>query len=57
VARLAGKEIPKHDDTEQTFDELKARIAKTIDFIDSAKPAQIDAARRRKSSSSSVAAR
>ena len=42
VARLAGKEIPKHEDTEQTFDELKARIAKTIDFIDSAKPAQID---------------
>jgi hypothetical protein len=26
----------------QTFDELKARIAKTLDFIDSAKPAQID---------------
>ena len=42
VARLAGREIPKHEDTEQTFDELKARIAKTIDFIDSASPAQID---------------
>ena len=42
VARLAGVEIPKHEDTEQTFAELKARIAKTIEFIDSVKPAQID---------------
>jgi hypothetical protein len=42
VARLAGVEIPKHEDTEQTFAELKARIAKTVDFIESAKPAQID---------------
>ena len=30
VGRLAGVEIPKHEDTEQTFQELKARIAKTI---------------------------
>src|SRR3989442_9587021 len=42
VARLAGVEIPKHEDTEQTPDELRARIAKTIAFIDSARPAQID---------------
>jgi uncharacterized protein len=42
VARLAGVEIPKFEDTEQTFPELKARIAKTVDFIKSVKPAQID---------------
>jgi hypothetical protein len=42
VARLAGVEIPKHEDTEQTLAELKARIAKTIDFIDSVKAGQID---------------
>ena len=42
VARLAGVEIPKHEDTEKTFDELKARIAKTIAFIDGVKAAQID---------------
>ena len=42
VARLAGLEIPKHEDTEQTFAELKARIAKTLAFVESAKPAQID---------------
>jgi hypothetical protein len=44
VARLAGLEIPKHEDTEQTFAELKARIAKTLDFVESAKPAQLDGA-------------
>jgi hypothetical protein len=42
MARLAGVEIPKHEDTEQTFAELKARIAKTIAFIETIKPAQID---------------
>src|SRR5919202_434800 len=42
VARLAGVEIPKHEDTEQTFAELKARIAKTLDFIESMKPERID---------------
>src|SRR5947209_15797927 len=42
VARLAGKEIRKHEDTEQTFDELKARIAKTIDFIESVSAAKLD---------------
>jgi len=42
VARLAGVEIPKHEDTEQTFAELKERIGKTVAFIESLKPAQID---------------
>ena len=42
VARLAGVEVPKYEDTEQTFAELKARIAKTVDFIKTIKPAQID---------------
>ena len=42
VARLAGAEIPKHEDTEQTIAELKARIAKTIAFIQTFKPAQVD---------------
>ena len=42
VARLAGVEIPKHEDTETTFEELKARIARTLDFIGTAKASQID---------------
>lgn len=42
AARLANVEVPKADDTETSFDELKARLAKTIAFLDSLKPAQID---------------
>jgi hypothetical protein len=42
VARLAGAEVPKHEDTEQTFAELKARIAKTLDFIESIGAGKID---------------
>lgn len=33
VARLGGVEAPKFEDKEQTFDELRTRIARTIDFI------------------------
>jgi uncharacterized protein len=32
-ARLAGVEAPKFEDNEQTIEELKARIAKTLDYI------------------------
>jgi uncharacterized protein len=42
VARLAGVEVPKHEDTEQTFAELKARIAKTVEFIKTIAPAQLE---------------
>ena len=33
VARLAGVEPPKDDDSERTFDDLKARIARTIEYV------------------------
>jgi len=42
VARLAGIENPVHEDNEKTLPELKARIAKTLTFIQSVSPAQID---------------
>ena len=42
VARLAGIEVPKHEDTEQTLAELKARIAKTLDFVLSVGAGKID---------------
>jgi uncharacterized protein len=42
AARLSGSEVPSYPDTETTFDELQARIAKTLDFIQGFKPAQID---------------
>ena len=35
AARLGGVEIPKHEDTETTFAELKERIAKVQAFISS----------------------
>jgi hypothetical protein len=44
LARLAGVEAPKFEDTESTFPQLKERIAKTIAFMDSIKPEQIDGA-------------
>lgn len=42
VARLAGVEIPVYQDDEKTLADLKARIAKTIAFIQTVKPGQID---------------
>jgi hypothetical protein len=47
VARLAGIEAPKHQDTETTYEELKARIDKTIDFISSVTPEQFVGAETR----------
>lgn len=34
AARLSGVEVPKYEDNEATIPELKARIAKTLAFID-----------------------
>ena len=42
VARLAGVEVPKYDDTEATFAELAARIDKTLAFVGTFTAAQID---------------
>jgi hypothetical protein len=42
AARLAGVDIPKYEDNEASFAELKARIAKTVAFLESFKPEQID---------------
>jgi uncharacterized protein len=41
-ARLAGVDNPSFEDTEKTIPELKARIKKTIDFVNTLKSAQID---------------
>ena len=46
-ARLAGVEVPSFQDTEKTFPELKERIQKTLDFIGSLKPEQIDGSEER----------
>ena len=44
AARLSGTEIPKYEDNETTFAELQERIAKTISFLDSIKPEQVEGA-------------
>jgi uncharacterized protein len=41
AGRLAAVEVPKHEDTEATFADLKARIAKTLDFVKSITAAQL----------------
>ena len=46
-ARLAGVDVPSFADTETTFPELQARIAKTIDFVNGFKAAQIDGSEER----------
>jgi hypothetical protein len=46
-ARLAGQDPPKYADDERSFDQLKARISKTVDFIKEFKPAQIDGSEER----------
>jgi len=33
MARLAGMELPKWEDNEASFDDLRARIGKTLDFV------------------------
>jgi hypothetical protein len=47
MARLAGVEIPKFEDNETTLAEAKARVARTVKFIESFKPADIDGSEAR----------
>ncbi|MBV9159855.1 MAG: DUF1993 domain-containing protein [Candidatus Kaiserbacteria bacterium] len=42
AARLGGVDVPKFEDNEQTFGELLARLDKTIEFLKTVKPADID---------------
>ena len=43
-ARLTHGEVPAIPDTEKSFEDLKARLAKTIDYVKAFKPAQFDGA-------------
>lgn len=47
AARLAGIPVPKYEDAETTIDELKARISKTIDFLNTIRPEQMQGAEMR----------
>ena len=45
AARLSGQEAPKHPDTEQTIDELRARIASVRKYLDGFSAKDFDASR------------
>lgn len=47
AARLAGMAVPSYADTEMTFDELRARLKKTIDFLNGIDPPAIDGSETR----------
>jgi uncharacterized protein len=49
-ARLAGAEAPSYADEEASFADLKRRIAKTIAFVKSFKPGDIDGSEDRERS-------
>ena len=42
TARLASQEVPVYEDNETRFEELQARIAKTVEFISSFTPEEIN---------------
>jgi hypothetical protein len=48
AAWLSGETPPKHEDSERTIDELRARIRKTVAFVESVKEAQYAGAGERK---------
>lgn len=47
AARLAGMEPPKYEDNETTFPELIERLRKTIAYLNTLKPEQIDGSEKR----------
>ena len=47
VARLASVEAPKFDDSETNFSQLRERVRKTIDYVQSVPAAQIDGTEER----------
>jgi hypothetical protein len=47
ASRLTGKEAPKHDDSEKTIDELRARIASTVAYLDTCTEKDFDGAEKR----------
>ena len=47
AARLAGVEPPKYEDNEKTFPELIERLRKTIAYLNTFKPEQIDGSEKK----------
>jgi hypothetical protein len=47
VARLAGLEVPKWDDNEATMADLRARLQRTIDYVQSVPADRLEGSERR----------
>jgi hypothetical protein len=47
VARLAGVDVPKWDDNEASLDDLRARVRKTMDYVQSIPADKIDGSEAR----------
>lgn len=47
-ARLAGVDVPSYEDNEATFEDMRARLAKTIGFLKGLDKASFDGAESRK---------
>jgi hypothetical protein len=47
IARLTGKDVPKHEDNETTLEALRARVKSVIELVDSLTPADFAAAAER----------
>jgi hypothetical protein len=47
AARLAGTEVPSFADNEATFAELQERIAKTVDYLKTIRPEQLEGSESR----------
>lgn len=47
TARLAGAEVPGNDDSEQDFVQLRALVARTLAFVDSIDPSQMEGSEAR----------
>jgi hypothetical protein len=47
AARLSGQEAPKHPDTEQTIDEIRARIRACVDYLETFKESSFAEADKR----------
>jgi uncharacterized protein len=47
VARLAGVDVPKWDDNEATFDDVRARLRRARDYVQTFTPAQFEGSESR----------
>ena len=48
TARMAGQQAPKFEDNEQSFADLQARVAKTLDYLGTFKPEDLVGGEARK---------